>query len=159
MASPLASNMTWSIGKNGVVVNILSHDSEDRKLVDGFEGKESYVKNDLYLGQEWAVSRKYLTFQLSLHIASILSNKSVKVVCFSVLTTQQAGGYHVTAFSCCIGGGGEASLLDFQKCARGATFPNICVDSPYSCNCYPNIDRSWLEDNGYLTEIFFVWYN
>ena len=33
-------------------MNILSHDSEDRKLVDGFEGKGSYVQNDLYLGQE-----------------------------------------------------------------------------------------------------------
>ena len=55
---PVSVNVTWSIGKNGVVVNILSHDSEDRKLVDGFEGKGSYVKNDLYLGQEWAVSRK-----------------------------------------------------------------------------------------------------
>ena len=33
-------------------MNILSHDSEDRKLVDGFEGKGSYVKNYLYLGQE-----------------------------------------------------------------------------------------------------------
>ena len=100
MATPLASTVTWSIGKNGVVVNILTHDSE---LVDGFEGKGSYVQNDLYLGQEWAVSRKYLSFPLSLHIASSLSNTIVKVVCFSVLTTQQqAGGYHVTAFSCCI---------------------------------------------------------
>ena len=33
-------------------MNIFSHDSEDRELVDGFEGKGSYVKNDLYLGQE-----------------------------------------------------------------------------------------------------------
>ena len=53
-------------------------------------------------GQEWAVSRKYLTFRWSLHIANSLSNTSVKVVCFSVLH-QQAGRYHVTAFRCCIG--------------------------------------------------------
>ena len=96
--SDMIDRQEWSCGKH-----THSRQWRYRKLVDGFEGKGSYVQNDLYLGQEWAVSRKYLSFPLSLHIASSLSNTIVKVVCFSVLTTQQqAGGYHVTAFSCCI---------------------------------------------------------
>ena len=96
--SDMIDRQEWSCGKH-----THSRQWRYRKLVDGFEGKGSYVQNDLYLGQEWAVSRKYLSFPLSLHIASSLLNTIVKVVCFSVLTTQQqAGGYHITAFSCCI---------------------------------------------------------
>ena len=54
------------------------------------------------------------------------------------------------------GGGGGASPVDFKKCACGATSPGTCVDSSYICNCYANIDRSWLGDTGYLTEIVFL---
>ena len=38
------------IDRNGVGVTILSHDSEDRILVDGFEEKGSYVRNVYYIG-------------------------------------------------------------------------------------------------------------
>ena len=38
------------IDNNGVGVTILSHDSEDRTLVDGFEEKGSYVRNVYYIG-------------------------------------------------------------------------------------------------------------
>ena len=100
-------------------------------------------------GQEWAVSRKYLAFRCSLHFASSLSNTSVEVVCFSALQ-QQADGYHVTAFRSCIGV--EPSQDDFQKCACGATSPNTCVDTSYSCNCDANIGSSWHEDSGNLTD-------
>ena len=152
--SDMIDRQEWSCGKH-----THSRQWRYRKLVDGFEGKESYVQNDLYLGQEWAVSRKYLSFPLSLHIASSLSNTIVKVVCFSVLTTrQQAGGYHVTAFSCCIRV--EPLSSWFQKVRMRDYIPkHMCTESSYSCNCYASMDRSWLEDSGYLTEIVFLWYN
>ena len=48
--------------------------------------------------------------------------------------------------------GVEPSQDDFQKCACGATSPNTCVDTSYSCNCDANIGSSWHEDSGNLND-------
>ena len=47
---------------------------------------------------------------------------------------------------------GGASPDDFRKCACGATSPNTCVDTSYSCNCDAYIGSSWHEDSGNLND-------
>ena len=104
-------------------------------------------------GQEWAVSRKYLTFRWSLHIANSLSNTSVKVVCFSVLH-QQAGGYHVTAFRSCIG---VEPLRMISKSAHAGLHPQTQKSS--SCDTIKvwGYRRRWWGWLSYAWETKVLW--
>ena len=137
------------IDKNGVGVTILSHDSEDRTLGDGFEEKGSYVRNVHYIGA--GVSS---VAQISgIPMVSAYCEQFIKYECRGSLLFRSAPtGWWVSRDSVQMLYWGGASPDDFQKCACGTTSPNTCVDTSYSCNCDANIGSSWHEDSGNLTD-------
>ncbi|CAH3147397.1 unnamed protein product, partial [Porites evermanni] len=136
------------IDKNGVGVTILSHDSEDRTLVDGFEEKGSYVRNVYYIGV--GVSR---VAQISgIPMVSAYCEQFIKYECKGSLLFRSApAGWWVSRDSIQMLYWGGASPDDFRKCACGVATPNTCVDTSYSCNCDANIGSYWHEDSGNLT--------
>ena len=137
------------IDENGVGMTILSHDSEDRTLADGFEEKGSYVRNVQYTGA--GVSS---VAQISgIPMVSAYCEQFIKYECEGSLLFRSAPtGWWVSRDSVQMLYWGGASPDDFQKCACGATSPNTCVDTSYSCNRDANIGSSWHEDSGNLAD-------
>ena len=129
--------------KNGVGVTVVSHDSERRTLVDGFDGKGTYSRN--------VENDKTDLVQLaSLTSLSANCEQFIKYEC-----------YHAKLFfnggmnSWWVSRGGEkmtywggVDSVDY-KCACGLT--NSCADLSDGCNCDKN-DENWREDSGLLTD-------
>ena len=113
------------IDKNGVGVIILSHDSEDRTLVDGFEEKGSYVRTVHYIGA--GVSS---VAQISgIPMVSAYCEQFIKYECKGSLLFRSAPagwwhGYHLTAFRCCIG---VEPLQMISKSAHAGLHPQTHV--------------------------------
>ena len=129
--------------KNGVGVTVISHDSESRTHVQGFESPGSYSRDIHYTGASFS--------QLaSLTRVSSHCEQFIKYECYHSFIAR--GGtiftWWVSRDSTKMTYWGGASPGS-GKCACGIT--NSCADPRYGCNCDVN-DRVWREDSGLLTD-------
>ena len=131
-------------GKNGVGVTVISHDSESRTHVKGYDSRGSYSRNVHYTG----ASLRQLE---SLTRVSSHCEQFIKYECHgSVLlhNNSPAYGWWVSRGSTKMTYWGGASPGS-GKCACGIT--NSCANPGNSCNCDRN-DNVWREDSGLLTD-------
>ena len=130
--------------KNGVGVTVISHNSESRTLVDGYDSHGDYSRSIHYSGVTLSQLR-------SLTRASTYCEQFIKYECYgSVLRLGSSSpvGWWVSRDSAQMLYWGGASPGS-NKCACGMT--NSCADSWEPCNCDKN-DAEWREDSGLLTD-------
>ena len=136
--------------KNEVGVTVISHDTENRMLVNGYEERGSFVRNVSYSGAGLTnVSQLVELLDVSAHCEQF-----VKYECFNTLFLFPSGnpnGWWVSRNMAKMTYWGGATSADSYKCACGVTSPNTCADPTRGCNCDKN-DNSWREDSGLLTE-------
>jgi len=126
--------------KNGVGVTVVSHDSESRTLVDGYDNGGLYSRSIHYSGAS-------LSQLASLTNASSNCEQFIKYECYHsqlrVLSWWWASRDSSPMWYW--GGASPGS----RKCACGMT--NSCADPSQACNCDKN-DAVWREDSGLLTD-------
>ena len=127
--------------KNGVGVTVVSHDSESRTLVDGYEGPGSYSRSIHYSGA--SLSQLVKLTDVSTHCEQF-----IKYECYGSVLLDDFYAWWVSRDSSKMTYWGGASSGS-NKCACGMT--NSCTDSSYGCNCDKN-DEVWREDSGFLTD-------
>ena len=127
--------------KNGVGVTVISHDSENRTLVDGLEEAGSYTRNIRYSGA---------SFPQLASLTDVSKNciQFIKYECYGSVLLSAPYGWWVSRDSSEMMYWGGASPGS-NKCACGMT--NSCADSSRRCNCDKN-DAVWREDSGLLTD-------
>ena len=128
--------------KNGVGVTVISHNSESRTSVNGFNGRGSYLRDIRYTGA--SLSQLATLTRVSSHCEQF-----IKYECYNsnLLFNNNPFGWWVSRDSTKMTYWGGASVSG--KCACGMT--NSCADSRYGCNCDKN-DGVWREDSGLLTD-------
>ena len=128
--------------KNGVGVTVISHDSESRTLVDGYDGRGEYSRSIHYSGAS-------LSQLASLTNVSLHCEQFIKYECYgSGLWLTNPMSWWVSRDSSQMRYWGGA-LPGSEKCACGKT--NSCADPSQECNCDKN-DNVWREDSGLLTD-------
>ena len=128
--------------KSGIGVTVISHDSESRTLVDGYDGNGDYSRSIHYSGAS-------LSQLASLTNVSAHCEQFIKYECFdSSLWFPSPISWWVSRDSSQMLYWGGASP-DSKKCACGMT--NSCAYPTQACNCDRN-DAVWREDNGFLTD-------
>ena len=127
--------------KNGVGVTVVSHDSESRTLVDGYEGRGAYSRSIHYSGA--SLSQLAKLTDVSAHCEQF-----IKYECYGSLLFHTYYGWWVSRDSSKMTYWGGASPGS-NKCACGMT--NSCADFSEACNCDKN-DGVWREDSGLLTD-------
>ena len=133
--------------KNGVGVTVISHDSEARMHVKGYEASGSYVRNVHYIV-------KGLTRLPQLASLTDVSNhceQFIKYECRGSKLFYGNHGWWVSRTRAKMTYWGGATPADHNKCACGVTPPNSCADPSRGCNCDKN-DLKLREDSGLLTE-------
>ena len=126
--------------KAGVGVTVISHDSETRTLVKGYEAAGSYSRDVTYTGASLA--------QLaSLTRVSNHCEQFIKYECYHARFLYEGFAWFVSRDGAKMTYWGGASP-DSNKCACGMT--NTCADPSRPCNCDKN-DEKWREDSGLLT--------
>jgi len=128
--------------KNKVGVTVISHDSENRTLVNGFEERGSYLRNVTYTEAD--------QLQLERLTASSAScEQFIKYECHHtiLLFNGSMNGWWVSRDGRKMTYWGGVDSVPY-KCACGLN--NSCADASYGCNCDKN-DRVWREDSGLLT--------
>ena len=128
--------------KNGVGVTVISHDSESRTIVDGYEDKGSYSRDINYTGA--SLSQLAGLTSVSLHCEQF-----IKYECHHSVFWYYANpyGWWVSRDSTKMTYWGGASPGS-GKCACGMN--NSCAANG-RCNCDAN-DNVWREDSGLLTD-------
>ena len=136
-------NMT---DKNGVGVTVISHDSEDRTQVNGYEAPGSYLRDVHYKGSN-------LSQLASLTGVSSHCEQFIKYECnHSMLlwpdkNKNSSFGWWVSRDDDKMTYWGGATKNG--KCACGMN--NTCANLNRGCNCDKN-DWRWREDSGLLTD-------
>ncbi|KAL9989349.1 hypothetical protein ACROYT_G003890 [Oculina patagonica] len=128
--------------KNGVGVTVISHDSEKRTLVDGFEDPGSYSRSIQYKGANF--SQLASLANVSLHCEQFIKYECKGSVIFS--NNNHAWWVSRDSAEMKYWGGAETGS---GKCACGMN--NSCEDEQLACNCDMN-DNVWREDSGLLTD-------
>ena len=131
-------NMTM---KNGRVVTIVSHDSETRTLVDGFELDGSYKRDVTYTGAN-------LTQIAGLISISTGCRQFIKYECFESSLLAGDTGWWVSRDGWTMRYWGGAPP-DSGKCGCGVDM--TCVGTKKNCICDSELSE-WLEDSGFLTD-------
>ena len=127
--------------KNGVGVTVISHDSEDRTSVLGFDPSGSYSRDVNYQGAS--------LLQLENLVAvSAQCEQFIKYECIASVLIGHSVGWWVSRDGTRMNYWGGATPGS-GKCACGMT--NSCVSSSLRCNCDKN-DFVRREDSGYLTD-------
>ena len=129
--------------KNGVGVTVISHDTESKTFVNGYEDEGSYSRDIYYIGAS--------LFQLdSLTIVSLHCEQFIKYECHhsGFWFDAHPYGWWVSRDSSKMTYWGGASPGS-GKCACGMT--NSCANPDRGCNCDKN-DAVWREDSGLLTD-------
>ena len=127
--------------KKGVGVTVISHDSESRTNVRGYEDKGSYKRDIHYKGAS-------LSQLASLTSVSSHCEQFIKYECYhSGLWFNSPYGWWVSRDSSKMTYWGGASPGS-GKCACGMN--NSCA-ARKRCNCDAN-DQVWREDSGFLTD-------
>ena len=129
--------------KNNIGVTVISHDSEDRTLVQGCEPGGCYRRDIHYSGANFlqlgnltticAHCEQFIKYEC--RHARLLFNSNM----FGWWVSRD--GHNVTYW------GGSNSTYPY-KCACGVT--DTCAKKAYGCNCNKN-DDVWREDSGFLT--------
>ena len=135
-------NVTCDVtDKNGVGVTVISHDSEDRTLVDGCDNKGCYSRDIQYTDAS-------LLQLASLTNVSTHCEQFIKYECFGSLMFEGNHAWWVSRDSANMTywGGAEPGS---GKCACGMN--SSCVNSKRPCNCDKN-DAEWREDSDFLTD-------
>ena len=127
--------------KNGVGVTVISHDSENRTLVDGFEKAGSYSRDINYTEAD-------LLQLASLTSVSTHCEQFIKYECFNSLMFKGNHAWWVSRDSAKMTYWGGA-VPDSGKCACGMT--KSCAIPERPCNCDAN-DNERREDSGLLTD-------
>ena len=128
--------------KTGVGVTVISHDSESRTHVQGYEPRGGYSRDIHYTGAS-------LSQLASLTRVSSHCEQFIKYECIgSALLGFGAFGWWVSRDSSKMTYWGGASPGS-GKCACGMT--NSCVNPSYGCNCDKE-EYVWREDSGLLTD-------
>ena len=128
--------------KSGVGVTVISHDSESRTHVKGYERPGSYSRDIHYTGAS-------LSQLANLTGVSLQCEQFIKYECYNSAMFGLGGrAWWVSRDSAKMTYWGGASPGS-GKCACGMT--NSCADSSYGCNCDKN-DNAWREDSGLLTD-------
>ena len=126
--------------KNGVGVTVISHDSESRTRVKGYEGRGSYSRDVHYT--EASLSQLASLTKVSSHCEQF-----IKYECYGSMLFRGGCAWWLSRDSKMMtywrGASGRG------KCACGMT--NSCADRRYGCNCDKN-DYVWREDSGLLTD-------
>ena len=125
--------------KNGVGVTVISHDSERRTLVRGYEGPGSYSRDIHYT--EASLSQLARLTRVSSHCEQF-----IKYECHDSNLLYGMHGWWVSHDSSQMAYWGGAS--ESGKCACGMN--NSCADPRFECNCDAD-DDVWREDSGLLT--------
>ena len=137
----VSCNMT---GRNGQAETMVSHNSEAKTLVDGYEGKLSYERDVRY---SIAKSQILALIMLSDHCEQFIRYDCHKSVFWRVNAThpyaawESRSGKIVTYWGGAVPGSG--------MCACGMT--QSCDKPNGKCNCDRN-DKKWRFDEGYLTD-------
>ena len=129
--------------KNGVGVTVISHDSESRTYVNGYESPGSYSRDIRYTGA--SLSQLASLTRVSSHCEQFIKYECHDSVLYRSQVTQVAWWVSRDFAKMTYWGGASVS----GKCACGMT--NSCADSSYGCNCDKN-DQVWREDSGLLTD-------
>ena len=127
--------------KNGVGVTVISHNSESRTLVDGYEEDGAYSRNIHYSGASLPQLAKLTDMSTN-------CEQFIKYECYDSLLLNNPNGWWMSRDSSKMTYWGGASPGS-NKCACGMT--NSCADSSKKCNCDKN-DPVWREDSGLLTD-------
>ena len=144
---PPLYNVTCDMSdKNGVSVTVISHDSENRMLVDGFDGPGSYSRDINYKGAS-------LSQLASLTIVSSHCEQFIRYQCRAshLQNRNHVFGWWVSrdGNDMKYWGGASPSPNRKQICACGMN--NSCADPGLGCNCDKN-NNVWREDSGLLTD-------
>ena len=128
--------------RKGVGVTVISHNSESRTLVKGYEAQGGYSRDIQYTGAS-------LSQLASLTGVSSHCEQFIKYECYDslLLYNNHFYGWWVSRDSSKMTYWGGASVNG--KCACGMT--NSCANPSYGCNCDKN-DQVWREDSGLLTD-------
>ena len=129
-------NMT---DKGGVGVTVVSHDSESRILVIGFEGRGSYRRDIHYIGA--SLSQIEILTQVSSNCQQFIKYECKVAVMRLERSDKYAWWVSRDGVAMTYWGGAT------NGCARGMT--NSCANPSWSCNCDKN-DKVWREDSGIL---------
>ena len=132
-------NMT---DQNGIGVTVISHDSENRTLVKGHEGKGTYSRDIHYTGA--SLSQLASLTRVSLHCEQF-----IKYECYHSILLHRGDGYGwwVSRSDDKMTYWGGAS--EDGKCACGIN--KTCAKRNHGCNCDKN-DNVWREDSGLLID-------
>ena len=136
---PVYCDMTT---KHGIGVTVISHDSESRTSVKGYESPGTYLRDVRY-------AKVSLSQLASLTRVSSHCEQFIKYECYGsvLLNNNHKYGWWVSRDSTKMTYWGGAS--GNGKCACGMT--NSCANPSYGCNCDKN-DNAWREDSGFLTD-------
>ena len=126
--------------KDGVGVTVVSHDSENRTLVDGFQDPGSYSCNVTYQGTS-------LLQLASLTASSAHCEQFIMYECYYSRLFRDGYGWCVSRDGEEMKYWGGAGSIDY-KCACG--LKRTCTNPEYGCNC-DKLDQQWREDSGLLT--------
>ena len=129
--------------KNGVGVTVISHDSENRTLVDGCDTKGCYSRDIQYT--EASLSQLANLANVSTHCEQFIKYECLGSKMF------QNKSFHAWWVSrdsakMTYWGGAEPGS---DKCACGMN--SACANPTRPCNCDAN-DKEWREDSGFLTD-------
>ena len=127
--------------ENGVGVTVISHDSEDRTLVTGYEDPGSYSRDIHYTGAS-------LSQLASLTNVSSYCEHFIKYECLGYLMLKGPYAWWVSRDSTNMTYWGGAKPGS-NECACGVN--QTCAGPQYGCNCDKN-DYEWREDSGLLTD-------
>ena len=127
---------------NGVGVTVISHDSENRTLVVGFEGKGSYSRDIKYTEAD-------LQQLVSLTNVSKHCEQFIKYECLGSFMFRGNHAWWVSRDSVNMTYWGGAKPGS-GKCACGMN--SSCALNDQVCNCDIKNDNTWREDSGLLTE-------
>ena len=129
------------VNNNGVGFTVISHDSENRTFVHGFEAAGSYSRVIHYTGAN-------VSQQASLTAVSSHCEQFIKYECFNAVMYQSIiVNWWVSRDSTMMTYWGGTNVN--YKCACGMT--DACANPGYGCNCDAN-DGVWREDSGLLTD-------
>ena len=135
--------------KNGVGVTVISHDSENKILVNGYNPPGSYLRNIHYTGA--SLSQLASLTEVSSHCEQFIKYECFHSALLSLGEQKKIIGWWVSRNSgkMTYWGGAEPGSY---KCACGMN--SSCVKTnlkTFKCNCDKN-DAKWREDSGFLND-------
>ncbi|XP_022809803.1 neurexin-4-like [Stylophora pistillata] len=137
-----AFNVTCDMSdKDGVGVTVISHDSENRTLVDGYTKRGSYSRDIHYKGAN--ISQLVSLIDISQHCEQFIKYECLGSTLKDAFWVSR-DSLEMTYWS--------GAATESNKCACGMN--NTCAKKPDNhttyCNCHVN-DNVWREDSGVVT--------